>query len=298
MKKSLIALLALFSSVAFATTTVPVQLLNPTGSAAGQAIVSAGASTAPAWGIVGVAGGGTGSSTGGVGLDNLFGFSGSSTGFVGRTGAGAYNLTSIIPINSGGTNATTASAALANLGAAPIASPTFTGTVTIPTLTVTTGGAGITGGLTMSTGAITPVSTSGIVGTTTNNNANAGSFGEYPTNSGAGTSMTTATPANCMSESLTAGDWDVSGSVQFVPAASTTVSSIAVGISTTSATLGALGSFNSLPATFATGVSSVLSSPVFRVSLASTTTVYLIGQSTFGVSTMTCGGFIRARRVR
>jgi hypothetical protein len=38
-----------------------------------------------------------------------------------------------ITVAQGGTNATTAPAALVNLGAAPIASPTFTGTVTLPT---------------------------------------------------------------------------------------------------------------------------------------------------------------------
>jgi hypothetical protein len=71
MKKILAALLALATSAVFAATTVPVQLLNPTGSAAGQAIVSAGASTAPAWGVVGVAGGGTGATTASAARTNL-----------------------------------------------------------------------------------------------------------------------------------------------------------------------------------------------------------------------------------
>jgi hypothetical protein len=41
-------------------------------------------------------------------------------------------LTVPVAISSGGTNATTAAAALVNLGAAPLASPVFTGTVTLP----------------------------------------------------------------------------------------------------------------------------------------------------------------------
>lgn len=49
MKRIFGALLALFSAVAFGATTVPIQLLNPTGSSSGQAIVSTGASSAPAW---------------------------------------------------------------------------------------------------------------------------------------------------------------------------------------------------------------------------------------------------------
>lgn len=55
-KRILIAALLALSSIAFGATTVPVQLLNPTGSTAGQAIVSTGASTAPAWGGVGLNG--------------------------------------------------------------------------------------------------------------------------------------------------------------------------------------------------------------------------------------------------
>jgi hypothetical protein len=52
---------------------------------------------------------------------------------------GAINLasgvTGTLPIANGGTGATTASAALTNLGAAPLASPTFTGTVTTDAIT-------------------------------------------------------------------------------------------------------------------------------------------------------------------
>lgn len=50
------ALALLFSLVASATTLNPIQLLNPAGSISGQAIVSTGASSAPAWGGVGVNG--------------------------------------------------------------------------------------------------------------------------------------------------------------------------------------------------------------------------------------------------
>lgn len=49
MKKIIGALIALYSAFAFSATLVPIQLLNPTGSTSGQAIVSTGASSAPAW---------------------------------------------------------------------------------------------------------------------------------------------------------------------------------------------------------------------------------------------------------
>lgn len=140
--------------------------------------------------------------------------------------------------------------------------------------------------------------TAGIVGTTTNNNANAGSVGEFVSNTGAGVALTSAVTANATSISLTAGDWDVSGSIQFVPAGTTTIAGIASGISTTSATLGGVGSFNSTQATHTTGASQIQSTPVLRLSLAATTTVYLVANSTFGVSTMSVNSLIRARRVR
>lgn len=50
MKRFFVLVLSLCASLAFGATTVPVQLLNPTGSSAGQAIVSTGSSSAPAWG--------------------------------------------------------------------------------------------------------------------------------------------------------------------------------------------------------------------------------------------------------
>lgn len=150
------------------------------------------------------------------------------------------------------------------------------------------------------TGAITPSQTAGIVGTTTNNNANAGSFGEYTSNPATGVALTTATSASVTSVSLTAGDWDVSGVVTFVPAGTTTVAQIIAGISTVNNTLPAnnSGGYNLLAATLPTGAAQAYGSPVSRISLAATTTVYLIAQATFGVSTMTANGFIRARRVR
>lgn len=165
-------------------------------------------------------------------------------------------------------------------------------------LTVTTGGAGITGGLTMASGAITPVSTTGIAGTTTNDSAAAGAFGEYQTANTAGVALTNGVPANATSISLTAGDWDVEGVVQFSPAGTTQFTQLIIGISATSATFGALGTFTTLQHAFTTGASNTIPTPVVRLSLAATTTVYVVAQAGFTVSTMSASGFIRARRVR
>lgn len=178
----------------------------------------------------------------------------------------------------------------------PISIAASTGIVNIPdgaTVGGTLGAAAITASST-----ITPSQTNGIVGTTTNNNANAGSVGEYISNSTAGTSLTAGTTANCTSASLTAGDWDVTAVVRFNPAGTTTINFEYAGINTTSATLGALGTFVLNTNTFTTGSGSYTQAPIVRVSLASTTTVFAVAQASFAASTMTCDGFIRARRVR
>jgi hypothetical protein len=143
----------------------------------------------------------------------------------------------------------------------------------------------------------------GVVGTTTNNDATAGCVGEYVSStvtSGSVVSLTTATFTNLTSISLTAGDWDVSGVVAVTTGATTTIAYINYGISTTSSGNGALGQMGSLTtsANPAAVVDFVVSAPVTRLSLASTTTVYLVTRVSFAVSTANAYGVIRARRIR
>lgn len=148
------------------------------------------------------------------------------------------------------------------------------------------------------TSTITPSSTGGIVGTTTNDSANAGSVGEYITASATSVAITTGVVTNITSISLTAGDWDVSGVVQFSPAAGTVVGSEDISISTTSATTGGLGTRTFIGATKAIGQADIVPTPVVRISVASTTTVYLVGAVAYSTSTLTVSGLIRARRIR
>ena len=149
-----------------------------------------------------------------------------------------------------------------------------------------------------STGNFTPSQTNGIVGTTTNNNANAGSVGEYVTATGTAVSLTNNTSTNVASISLTAGDWDVWGSIEFDSAGSTTISQTVAGVNTASGVLPAapFKAINSYSAT----AGSIIAGPVpqQRLSLASTTTVYLVGFCLFAVSTLTATGIIQARRRR
>jgi hypothetical protein len=168
------------------------------------------------------------------------------------------------------------------------ASPTFTGTVNVAALTAT--------------GAITPSQTVGIVGTTTNNNANAGAFGEYSSAFTASVAASSGVNQNCTSLSLTAGDWDVTGILATFPAGGTTTSIITVGISTTSAAFqtisGGLANVSLHTSAVTAGNQMNLIAPLTRISIASTTTVYLVSAVTFASSTMSVGCQIRARRVR
>lgn len=111
-----------------------------------------------------------------------------------------------------------------------------------------------------------------------------------------GTSLTTNVTVNLTSLSLPAGNWDVSGTVAFVPAGTTVLTQEVCAITTTSATLGALGSISSLFLTAQSGAGSILSTPVLRLSLSATTTVFIVASATFTVSTCTANGFIRATR--
>lgn len=151
---------------------------------------------------------------------------------------------------------------------------------------------------------------SNIPGTTTNDSAAAGNVGEFVTATvavGAAVALTTATTTNVTSISLTAGDWDLSGQVDFNPGATTSITVLQGGVSLTTATLAGqaggagLGTDPTLvitqPAAVPVGQVHIQAGPV-RLSISATTTVFLVAQGTFTVSTLAAFGTIRARRVR
>ncbi|KVR89224.1 hypothetical protein WK27_10635 [Burkholderia vietnamiensis] len=123
------------------------------------------------------------------------------------------------------------------------------------------------------------------------------SIGQLNSNTTSGTSMTSNTPVNCTSITLPAGTWDISGSVQFAPASTTVVNYMHSSISLTSATMAPQPNRTDIGGISATGsnVGSMSeSTPVVRETFASSTPVYLVGNSVFTTSTMTCNGYIRA----
>lgn len=138
-------------------------------------------------------------------------------------------------------------------------------------------------------------------GTVTGGNATAGYYGEIVTNkvaSGSAVSLTTATGANITSISLTAGDWNVSGNVNF-SASTATVTGTSAGISATSATVPTDGSevFSGVQVTLLSENDSVTLPPK-QINVTTTTTVFLVGKCTFSAGSVSAFGSILARRIR
>lgn len=150
-------------------------------------------------------------------------------------------------------------------------------------------------------GLVPTISTIGVQGTATNDNVQAGSVGEYQTNTTSGTSLSNGVTSNATSVALTAGDWDVQCDFGFFPNSSpaTTMSAFSGGVSTTSATINfTVGFYFALNTSFTAGQPAVFSTPVVRMSLAAPTTVYCPAQAFFATSTLTVTGYVRARRAR
>jgi hypothetical protein len=151
-----------------------------------------------------------------------------------------------------------------------------------------------------------------ISGVTDGSSASAGNVGEaqlITTVRASAVSLSTSTAANVASCSLLAGDYDISGISSFLPGASTTFTDILWGLSKTSATLsGPTGTVDSTgqctlrqgyPAGNTNGgIDLSFTLPRVRVSLSSTTILYLVAQANFGISTMKAYGNIIIRRVR
>ncbi|SEI96298.1 hypothetical protein [Paraburkholderia diazotrophica] len=121
MKRLIASALLALSSIAFAATTVPPTMLNPAGSASGQVIKSTGPGTAPAWGNV------TATSLAAQAANTVV---------ANATSSSATPTAFAMPSCSTSTSAltyTSNAGFTCSSAMAPLASPTFTGTVTAPT---------------------------------------------------------------------------------------------------------------------------------------------------------------------
>jgi len=161
-----------------------------------------------------------------------------------------------------------------------------------------------TGDVTLSTGnLVIGTSGKGIAGTATNDNAGVGVVGEYVNSTLAVVSavaLTSGAGINITSISLTAGDWDVWARLGVYNTTAATWSYLYGVISLTSASFSGAEYFVDKP----DGVSVASANfqavvPQQRISLASTTTVYLVCSPSFVGGTGVVGfGSISARRVR
>ena len=149
------------------------------------------------------------------------------------------------------------------------------------------------------TGALAPSPTAGLTGTTTNNNANAGAIGEYLfVVSTSDTAMITDTPVNCLSLSLSPGDWDVdgTGAIEFSTFGVDALCALSLTSATIPTSTGAVPGYAEVAGQQIYFVQ--LATGPLRVSIAVTTLVYLVVQAEFSTGTCLGSGFIRARRVR
>ncbi len=160
-------------------------------------------------------------------------------------------------------------------------------------------------GLTMPS--ITFNTTSGIIGTTDNSSAAAGSVGEVISALVAQTSpvaLTTSTQTNVTSIVLTSGDWDVMGCLGFSGTAITSFTVATGGLNTNSATLPNLITRSYLigSTTVLAGTSGLIAQAVpttrIQVAASTTTTVYLVAYATFTVDVCNAYGSLYARRRR
>lgn len=200
-------------------------------------------------------------------------------------------------VGQGYLTSTTATSTYATIAQATTALAATGGTVNGVSVGATTASTGKFTTL-QATSTITPSTTSGIVGTTLADNANAGSVGEYITSAVTAVSLTTNTPANVTSISLTAGDWDVRGNVVYKPAASSLLTTVVTSINNVSATSAASPFFATESLSNPAGAIMSSMPPIQRINISTTTTIFLVASTAFTVSTLTCDGFISARRVR
>lgn len=140
------------------------------------------------------------------------------------------------------------------------------------------------------------------LGTTTNDDATAGQVGEYinSTVPGGGVGLASNVATNITNISLTAGDWDVCGEIWFSLGAGG-ASDLRGGTSATSAVIQGnpgSGGVTIHKLTFTANSTQAFALATERFSLASTTTIYLVGYAFFGAGVVSSYGRISARRAR
>ncbi len=142
---------------------------------------------------------------------------------------------------------------------------------------------------------------------TTTNNVNKiqpGELGEYISSivtSANSLSLSTGTAKTITSINLTAGDWDITGVVDYTFAASTSYTMLQQGSNNATNTMGGQDTYSLYETSAIVPTATVDPAfviPTVRYSLGGNTTIYLVAKATFTVSTLKAYGTLRARRVR
>lgn len=133
-------------------------------------------------------------------------------------------------------------------------------------------------------------------GVTDGSSAAAGDVGEVKSaTSSSSVTLTSQTSANLVSLSLSAGDWEINGTILF-SGSSPAWTSLLASINTTSATIAPFPNKFQLSMAF-TSVDQAIPLIRRRLNVSSTTTVYLVGQAAFSSGTANAQGYIEARRL-
>ena len=135
-------------------------------------------------------------------------------------------------------------------------------------------------------------------GVTDGSDAAAGQVGEYLTAAGGSVALASGVTADIATLALGAGDWDVWGGVNFNSNIVTQIRQVWAWVNNASATVPGDSLYTQITALFVDGGVQNIAAPSRRMSLATTTTIYLSAQATFGISTSGASGNICARRVR
>lgn len=212
------------------------------------------------------------------------------------TGISLASASGVLPVANGGTNASGAGiTAFNNITGYTAAGSTGTTSTNLVFSTSPTLITPVLGAATATSVAFSPT-TGGIIGTGTNDNAGAGKVGEVISSAVTTQAISNGVTTNITSISLTAGDWDVQGTVLTAPAGTTTQSSFAAAINTVSATFPTY--YTQISYAVAAGTAIGVAAPYVRLSLSGTTTVYILAIVNYAVSTLTIGASLSARRAR
>jgi hypothetical protein len=146
--------------------------------------------------------------------------------------------------------------------------------------------------------AVTPSTTLGIVGTTSANNANPGSVGEYLSTTSGTAPLTSGTPESVGTINLTAGDWDVQATTTFLTSGVSAMNVVLVSLSPTLNVVNSqLGSTTVLQASL-TPATQTISTPVFRINISALTAWFATVQANYSAGSVSATTLLVARRAR